>query len=197
MRLNDLERRIIDISYKHRLSHISSCLITINPLYDILVRNRGPVILGNGHAGLALYVALENLGICDSEEMLLRHGIHPVRDVLNGVVCSSGSLGQAETIAVGMALAHPETTVSLMTSDGACMEGSVYEAARFASMYLDNLDIHIIANGYGAYGGISSALLPKNASIISVDMWRFPAWLHGLGGHYVVMDEAKYKELIA
>lgn len=196
MALNNLERRIIDLSYKHRLSHISSCLNTVNVLDEISMGYECPIVLGNGHAGLALYVHLENQGKCDAEEMLKLHGIHPVRDVEHGVVCSSGSLGQAETIAVGMAMADQMKLVALVTSDGACMEGSVSEAMRFAwSQGLTNLVIQIIANGFGAYSAIPKDRLPRNATIVHPDTSRFPEWLQGLNGHYVVMDQAKYEEI--
>lgn len=194
--LNALERRIIDLSYKHRLSHISSCLNTVNVLDEISRLFECPIVLGNGHAGLALYVVLESQGKCDAEEMLERHGIHPVRDIEHGVVCSSGSLGQAETIAVGMAMADRMKLIALVTSDGACMEGSVCEAMRIAwSQGLTNLVIQIIANGFGAYSAIPKDRLPKNATIVHPDTSRFPNWLQGLNGHYVVLDQAKYEEI--
>src|SRR5579859_5227357 len=97
---NHLERRIIELSFKHRLSHISSCLNCVNLIDDIYTvrQKHEPFVLGYGHAGLSLYVVLEKHGYCDAENMLQRHGIHPVRDRERGVWCSSGSLGQAETI---------------------------------------------------------------------------------------------------
>src|SRR5690349_20528071 len=106
---NPLEKRIIALSYKYQLTHISSCLNTVN-LLEWIYDRRGcrldgrlsdPVILGNGHAGLALYAVLESKNLCDAEEMINKHGVHPSRDMDNGIWCSSGSLGQAETIAVG------------------------------------------------------------------------------------------------
>ena len=35
MHLNDLEKRILEISYKHRLSHISSNLTAVNIIDEI------------------------------------------------------------------------------------------------------------------------------------------------------------------
>jgi hypothetical protein len=98
---------VIELSYKHKLTHISSCLNCIN-LIDWIYRERKPeepFVFGNGHAGLALYVVLEKYGFCDAEEMIKKHGVHPNRDMPNGIYVSSGSLGQAETVAVGLALA--------------------------------------------------------------------------------------------
>ena len=59
--MNDLEKRIIDLSYKLRLSHIGSCLNAVNVLDHIynVKKKDDPVILSSGHMGLALYVVLE------------------------------------------------------------------------------------------------------------------------------------------
>lgn len=205
--MNTLEKRIIELSYRHKLSHVSSCLNTVNFLNTIYEKRKEtePVILCNGHAGLALYVVLEKFGFCDAEEMLLRHGIHPARDLEHGVWCSSGSLGQAETIAVGMALADLERTVWLITSDGACAEGSVWEAFRNSrEQNLTNLNIEVIANGYGAYGAIDPVLLGfRLASFIiygkiKIHQPKMPVpWLEGLAGHYLQLSAQQYEELMA
>src|SRR6185369_140653 len=135
--MNELEKRIIDISYRHQLTHVSSCLNCVNLLDWIYEQRKDnePAILGNGHAGLALYVILEKHGPCDAEEMVATHGVHPNRDMEHGIWCSSGSLGQAETVAVGMALADKNRKVWLVTSDGSCMEGATQEALRVGDKF--------------------------------------------------------------
>ncbi len=125
--MNDLEKRIIELSYRHQLTHVSSCLNCVN-LIDWIYGQRkanDPFVLDNGHASLAHYVVLEKHGLCDAEEMVKKHGTHSSRDMEHGIWCSNGSLGQAATVAVGMALADKNRTVWLVTSDGACMEGTV------------------------------------------------------------------------
>lgn len=171
----------------------------MNLLADIYQKRQcdEPVILGNGHAGLALYVVLEAEGLCNAEEMIEKHGVHPHRDMGNGIWVSSGSLGQAETVAVGLAMAYPKKTVWLITSDGSCMEGSVYEALRAARKYCSNLRAHIIFNGYGAYGAVSRVDLPDGVHIEYIDCQRYPEWLRGLPGHYLTLTEAQYEELMA
>lgn len=200
--MNDLERRIIEISFKHKLSHISSCLNVVNLLAEIYEKRgeNDPVVLGNSHAGVALYVILESKGFCDAEEMLERHGIHATRDMEHGVWVSGGSLGQAETVAVGLALANPKQTVWLVSSDGGCMEGAVYEAFRFAEDHCPNLKIFIIFNGLGAYGSISLwqlPRLPENSHLRFVNQERYPKFLRGLGGHYLQLNQKQYEELVA
>ncbi len=202
--MNTLERKIIELSYKHQLSHISSCLNCVNLLdwiYDERQRINTtvdePVCLDNSHAALALYVVLEKHGLCDAEEMIRTHGTHAGRDLEHGIYISGGSLGQVATVAVGLALADKERRVWLVTSDGAAMEGCVSEALRFAGKHCLNLLTHIVFNGYGAYGEISHGDLPTDAKIYYVDALRYPKWLRGLDGHYLKLSESRYQELMA
>lgn len=202
--MNALERRIIDLSYKFRLTHVSSCLNCVN-LIDWIYEHRerdDPFVLGNGHAALALYVVLEKYGCCDAEEMVKKHGTHASRDIQNGIYVSGGSLGQPETVAVGMALADRYRKVWLVTSDGGMAEGSVWEAFAFASeQKLTNLKIHIITNGYGAYREIDKHYLWDRCAqtLRGLDWTRhvpempFP-WLEGLEGHYLVLNDEQYSE---
>ncbi len=197
--MNALERRIIELSYENKLTHISSCLNCVNLIADIYHKrsDHEPFLLGNGHASLAHYVVLESRGLCDAEEMITKHGVHSSRDMTNGIWCSNGSLGQAETVAVGFALADKERKVWLVTSDGACLEGSVYEAMRFASHNCPNLSIHVVFNGYGAYGAITLGDMPIDAEIYYVDQERYPKFLQGLQGHYIQISKEQFDELMA
>ena len=202
--MNKLERKIIDLSYEHKLSHIGSNLVTvgfIDHTYKAKEKNAS-VVLANAHAGLALYVVLEKLGKCDAEEMLEKHGIHSTQDLEHGVEVSGGSLGQAETIAVGMAMADRKKNVYLITSDGACSEGAVWEALRIArDQKLENLRVAVIANGYGAYGEIDTEDLDTRLNsfyptlVVRANMFKWPDWLQGLKAHYAIMNEEMYKEV--
>lgn len=199
--LSNLAKRCVELSFKHKLTHVSSVLNTVDLVAEIYAKRQDnePFILGNGHAGLALYVVLERLGECDAEEMIKKHGVHPSRDMEHGIWCSSGSLGQSETVAVGYALADLKRTVWLVTSDGSCMEGSVYEAFRVSRNRCQNLNIFIIFNGTGAYGKIRYDELPYlnvNASV-RVMGDQLPVWLQGLPGHYLQLTEAQRDELLA
>jgi len=95
--MNDLQKRIIEISHKHKLSHLSSCLASVNVIDKIysVKKEDEPFILSNGHAALALYVVLEKYGLTmcggkkkvNAEELYLKHGTHPNRDLENGIWC--------------------------------------------------------------------------------------------------------------
>lgn len=203
--LNDLERRIIDLSYKHRLSHIGSCLTTINYLdeiYKIKKRNE-PFILSNGHAGLALYVILEKYENKDAEYLLKKHGTHPNRCIEDGIWCSTGSLGMGLSVGVGMALVDRGRNVYIFISDGECAEGSIWESLRIAHDFnLKNLKITCIANGFSALGKIDLDYLEKRldtfypVKMIRTDMSKFPVFLQGLEGHYHTLTEKEYEKII-
>lgn len=188
---------MIELSYRHQLTHISSCLNCVNLIDTIyeLKRITEPFILGN-HASLAHYVVLEKYGYCDAEEMLKRHGVHSTRDEEHGIWCSGGSLGQPETIAVGMAMADPSRKVWLVTTDGACMEGATMEALRVSRNY-PNLNIYTVFNGYGAYSKIALHEMDFRTSIHYVDQDNYPKWLQGLEGHYLKLTKDQYEELMA
>lgn len=159
-----LIKRIIDISFKYKLSHIGSCLSVIDILDSIyaLRKKDEPVILSNGHAGVALYVILEKYGMKNAEDLYVKHGVHPNRDLSDGIYVSTGSLGQGLPIAVGMAIVNKNKDVYCITSDGECAEGSIWESIRIASeQKLSNLKIVVSINGYGAYDKIDVKVLPK------------------------------------
>ena len=202
--MNSLEQRIIDLSHKYHLSHIGSVLITVNIIDKIFMTKRSadPFILSNGHAGLALYAVLEKYGYGDAEELFLKHGVHPNRDVKHGIHVSTGSLGHGIGIALGMALADTTQVVYVLLSDGECAEGSVWEALRLAGdLRIENLRVAVVANGKSAYGDIDVEDLDKRlvsfypVMVIKCNLFHLPDWIQGLSGHYVTLDDKKYAEI--
>lgn len=162
-RSSSLIKRIIEISFKYKSSHIGSCLSTadlLDAVYSVR-KNDEPVVLSNGHAGLALYAVLEKYGYADAEMLFKKHGVHPNRDMGNGIYVSTGSLGQGLPIAAGMALSDRSRKVYCIISDGECAEGSIWEAIRIAGeQKLHNLNIILNANGLSAYDEVNINLLP-------------------------------------
>jgi len=175
MKNKELKKKIIDISYSRKLSHIGSCLAAVDTIEAIHAKikkeNNGIFVLSSGHAGLAYYVVLEKYNV-ESDSMGLayfpsktaemifdHHGTHPDRCGECGIAVSSGSLGQGLPIAVGMALADRTKQIYCMVSDGECAEGSIWEALRISQeQHLDNLHVYVIYNGYGAYSVIQKNL---------------------------------------
>jgi transketolase len=200
-----MERRIIDISFRHRLSHLSSSFTAL-PILDHIYKTKRQgdvVVLSAGHGGMALYTCLEKYEGHNAEELFEKHGIHPHRDIEHGIHVSSGSLGSAVCVGVGYALADRSRDVHVVLSDGECAEGSVWEALAFARVAkLWNFKVHVNINGYSAYDSIDSwnLVLRLKAFFWPVKIWftKSPdvSFMKGLQAHYHVMSESDKDELL-
>jgi transketolase len=205
MEMTPLQRRVIDITYQERLSHLSSTLSALPIIEEIYAERQDDevFILSNGHAGLALYVVLEKYYGVDPVAMLHTHGIHPGKDLANHLYCSTGSLGSGLPIAVGHALATPDKKVYCMISDGECAEGSIWESLRFINERpVDNLEVYVNVNGLGAYDSIDSAYLIRRLQCFLPRIrikqsdplnWSFA---QDLLTHYYVLNEENYQEIV-
>ena len=189
--------RILDISFRHKLAHLGSCL-TMFPILERIYATKAPgdlVVLSAGHAGVAQYVALEQLGTgIDAEQLVHDFGVHPSRDPSRGLHVSSGSLGSAFLVAVGLAFAKRSRTVFCLLSDGECAEGTVWEGLAFAKRHdLRNLAVHVNANGFSAYDAVDREDL--KARLLSFCPWAVVHFttnpevphMRGLEGHYHVL----------
>jgi transketolase len=201
----DVKKRILEIAYKHKLSHLGSYLSAAGIIEEIY-ENKDPndiFILSSGHAALALYSVLEKYEDKNAEELFLKHGGHPHRNEDDGIYCSTGSLGLGITVAVGRALANKNRKVHVLISDGESAEGSIWEALRFIKeSNLSNIEVYVNINGYAAYDKVDvkylvdrlKAFLPTiNIRYTSVNQYPF---LRGLNAHYHVMSEQDYKSTL-
>jgi transketolase len=198
--INKLKKRVLEISYKHKLSHIGSSLTALPIICEIYEQKKKDdiFILSSGHAGLALYVVLESLGLGNAEEMLTNHGIHPSRD--KNIFCSTGSLGTGITIGVGAAFASPNKTIYVLCSDGETYEGSFWESLCFIySHELTNCKIFVNINGFSAYQQVDVFYLTKrlysflpSISIFFTNVAQYP-FLKNVSAHYHVMSEIDYQ----
>jgi transketolase len=118
---------------------------------DIRNPGRDRFILSKGHGAVCMYIAMSLRGFFDYDEIVKtygkldsKYGMHPCRNQLPMLECSSGSLGQGLSMAVGMAISgkrkKEDHRIVCMLGDGETCEGSVWEAAMTASSYeLGNL----------------------------------------------------------
>ncbi len=192
--------QIVDRSMHARVGHIGSALSVADMLAalygDVLGReepqgvDRDRMVLSKGHAALALYAALvatERLDTsaldryCADGSML---GVHP-EHVVDGIDFSTGSLGQGLPVAAGAALAarlqRSARRAFVLMSDAECNEGSVWEAAMFASHHrLANLIALIDVNGQQALGYTRDVLDCEPLA----ERWRAFGWdVHEVDGH--------------
>lgn len=188
----EMRRIILNQSRRANVGHIGSCLCVVeilSALYSSALNGSGPndperdrFLLSKGHAGLALYAALvlkgwlpeEQLATFCGEDTLL--GVHP-EVAVSGVDFSTGSLGQGICIAVGSALAarlqSSGRRVFCLVSDGECNEGSMWEAAAFASHHrLSNLQVIVDFNGQQALNLTRNVLDQSNLT----ERWQAFGW---------------------
>jgi transketolase len=200
---NELILRVLEISHKYKLSHISSCLTALGIIEKIYESKKHdePFILSNGHAGIALYAIIEHWYFKNAEILYLKHGVHPNRDINDKIYASTGSLGHGIGIAVGMAIADRTKNVYVLISDGECAEGSVWEALRISGeLRLENLRVFVNANGLSAYSLLDIDLLSTRLQmfyptiVVKTQLNQFPAYLNGIEGHYHILTDKEYEE---
>jgi len=201
----DLKKRILDLAYKYKLSHLGSYFSNIDLIDDIYSKmNKNDIfILSSGHAALALYCSLEKHFGINAEELFLKHGGHPHLDEENKIYCSTGSLGLGITIGIGRAIADKERRVFVLISDGECAEGSVWESLKtIKEENISNIEIHVNINGYAAYKEVDKKYLEQRLKVFlpsinihqtSVEHFSF---LKGLNAHYHVMKENDYEKAL-
>jgi transketolase N-terminal domain/subunit len=205
-----LHKRILEISFQENLSHIGSCLTAvdiIDKIYNKMLEG-DKFILSSGHAGLALYCVLEKNFGHDAIQLLHDHGIHPCKDIARNIICSTGSLGQGITVAIGHAIANPRTNVYVLCSDGECAEGSLLESIRFLieNPQITNIKIYINSNGFGAYKTVDNRSLYSalgdlifRGTVSLVDttpiMKMYEPILKDLSAHYKTLKKEEFEKL--
>ena len=189
-----LHDRIIEISKKHKLSHLGSCLTAVGIIDEIysVKKHDEKFILSCGHAGLALYVVLEKYRNYDAEQTLELCGIHPDNMKARIFACSTGSLGQGLPIALGMAMADRSKNVYCLISDGEASEGTIWEVVNVIRKYkVYNLKIYCNWNGWGAYDKTDNVIkLMLQVMIPDIKMIETSVTDYGFTG-----QEAHYKTL--
>lgn len=200
-----LRGTVVTMCHDSKSAHLGSslsCLDILTAAYWHVLKidpanpkdeNRDRFILSKGHAAMALYATLANRGYFPVEELKTynqdngRLAEHPPANLLPGVEAATGSLGHGLPIGVGMAVAgriHKKPyRVYALLSDGENNEGSVWEAAMFASAQkLENLCVIIDYNKWQATARSNETLMLSPLA----DKWRAFGWdAHEIDGHDV------------
>ena len=128
---------------------------------DPAARNTDAFVLSKGHAAPILWAALSEAGAIAEDPLTLRKSNSPLEGhptpLSPWVKIASGSLGQGLSAAAGIALGRRfdgiASRVYCLLGDGETAEGSVWEAAQFAShMRLHRLCAIVDVNGLGQSG---------------------------------------------
>ncbi len=157
---------------------------------------RDRFILSKGHACLAYYAALCEIGFLKKEELktfekndsnLLGH---PVANKELGIEFSNGSLGMGLSLGIGLCISSKKKSsnfkVYVILGDGECNEGSVWEAMMAASHFkLDNLYTFIDKNNFQQTG--------SNNEIMSLD--NLKAKLISFGWNTIEIDGHNINEI--
>jgi len=146
---------------------------------------RDKLILSKGHAAIALYATLAQLGRLEPS-LLLRYGTlqsglegHPDMLLTRDIDFSTGSLGQGLSVGIGMALALRASArrVWVVLGDGECQEGQVWEAAILAARHgLTNLTAIVDANGSQDFGFAQNPDLPQSPLPEIPSIWSAFGW---------------------
>ena len=165
-----LRRELFELVIRSRKGHIPSSYscteIVVALFYGGYFRHnpkhprwedRDRLFISKGHAGMAIYPILTDLGYLPKDELLkftkpdgiLRFYPDPS---IPGIEAITGSLGHGIGIAAGHALTAKREGKNfrnyVIISDGECYEGSTWETALFASHHeLDNLIVVVDRNG--------------------------------------------------
>lgn len=168
-----IKKRCLELSYRKRSSHLGGSLSVADILAvlyaDILKHDpknpmcvdRDRLFYSKGHACMALYSCLESLGFFENLlENFTRDGQYftsHVNHKVPGIELSTGSLGHALSVAVGVALAGKRQNKTWRTfcivSDGELDEGSNWEAILMAPhLKLDRLCLIVDYNKIQSFG---------------------------------------------
>ncbi|MCX6764119.1 MAG: transketolase [Candidatus Nealsonbacteria bacterium] len=199
----NVRRNILKMFFESQTAHLGSCLSVVDILsvlyfktlsIDVkkpLDENRDRFILSKGHAVAALYAVLSQRGFFPIEilDTYCKDGSklpgHSTKYSVPGIEASTGSLGHGLSMGAGIAIAAKKDLrnyrVFVLMSDGECEEGSVWEAAMFASHHkLDNLIGIVDYNKLQAFGRTNeiTALEPLR------DKWLAFGWqVKEINGH--------------
>ena len=161
--------------------------------HDPQWQDRDRFILSKGHACLAYYAALCEIGYIQKEELktfekddsnLLGH---PVINRSLGIDFSNGSLGMGLSLGIGVAISlkkkKKNNHVYIILGDGECNEGSIWEAAMAASHFkLNNLNIIIDNNNFQQTGSNDEIMCLSNLK----DKWSSFGWnVASVDGHNI------------
>tara|TARA_B100000700_G_scaffold271296_1_gene314012 strand:- start:71 stop:886 length:816 start_codon:yes stop_codon:yes gene_type:complete len=223
----NLRRTILDTAYQagSKSAHIggalSSCEIVAILFSKIMNFNkknpedekRDRFILSKGHACLAYYSVLSEIGLISKDDLKTfeENGSnllgHPIKNNKLGIEYSTGSLGMGLSIGIGLAIASEKKKLNFKTfvlmGDGECNEGSVWEAAMAApNLKVKNLVVVIDRNQFQQTGSNKEIMNLESLA----EKWKAFGWnvnqvdghsLQDLSNYFDKIDYNKTNLLIA
>lgn len=206
----EIRRSILQTAYEcGRVAHPGpalSCADLCTAIYyrflrfspeDPLWSERDRFILSKGHACLAQYAILADLGFFPKSALkTLRHTGsilqgHPTYGKTPGVDMTTGSLGNGLGIGLGMAyyakLFDTGSRVYVVLGDGELNEGTVWESANIAPVLkVGNLTAIVDCNGYQSCGATAD-ILP---------MWHLKERWEAFGWRVLTIDGHNMSQIV-
>ncbi len=144
--------------------HYASSLSALEIMYPLFYKEKispDQFILSKGHAVPALYAILYDLGyLADLSNFRQYYGLpgHPELGI-DGITCSSGSLGMGISKAVGLARMNPDKIYHVLVGDGELQEGQNWEALLYLiGNQIDNVIVHVDCNGQQYSGRVGHGI---------------------------------------
>jgi transketolase len=191
-----VRRHIIEMIYAAKSGHPGGSLSAVELLVTLYFggylkhdpdnpgwKDRDRVVLGKGHACPVLYAVMAEAGYTpvDKLKTLRKMGSiyqgHPDRRFIPSLEASTGSLGQALSLALGMGLAakldrSPSRAYAIL-GDGEIQEGQIWEAAMFGAFHkVDNVCAIVDYNRIQLDGFVKDIMELEPL----VDKWRAFGW---------------------
>ena len=162
----ELRRQTFHAFVEHGEAHLGGSFSMIEmllALYESVLKEEDKFILSKAHASFPLCLLLQNKGL----QPVLR--THLELDPVNGIHCTTGSLGHGLPIATGMAMARKRLgrpgRIYVIISDGECQEGTTWESLLIGATHeLDNLIVLVDYNKVQALTTVDDALPLGNLS---------------------------------
>jgi len=215
-KIKNLKKKIFITAYRAGAAHLASSFSVIDLLYVLYCKGiikydvqnpwdekRDRLILSKGHACLALYVILNEVGMITDKELkgFCQPGSHlggePKLGAAPGIEASTGSLGHGLSFGVGAAIAGKmnqyNNKIYVVLGDGECQEGSVWEAAMSAVNFkLNNLIVIIDDNRLQAMDSVNA--------IMGIQSWKdkweaFGFDVNEIDGHNLNEIEQAFKDI--
>lgn len=176
-----IRKEIVKTCYLGRGGHIPPSLSVVDIIIELYFggilhynahnpnwEERDRFILSKGHAALAIYNVLCDAGFFKRNELYTFckpgtiFGGHPTPRI-PGIEAATGALGHGLSFGVGLALSAKKRKekhlIYVITGDGECEEGSIWEAAMSIGMFgLNNLIWIIDNNEWQATGRVSETM---------------------------------------
>ena len=185
-----MKRELLEYSYQQQLSHIPSALSMLDYV-DVLfslkyVTPNDHIVIGKPFGAQAYYLVWRKLGYLDNIEQL---SVGVKHDEIPFVNYGEETMGNALGVAIGIALADPDTRVWVNLTDATLQMGNTLEAIQFIGHHnLRNIFVTVDYNNAQVTGDTKDILRVDPV----IDLCKkYHWWTQTVNGHdHLKLDDA-------